>query len=193
MIISIGTKDKYEFVNISDGEQIKKEYEFLNNKETSEGKKYPKVELSSNNILKYSIVESILEIFDKEKDAVIFFGSPNCLYCRSAIEVLCDSSKGTNLKTIHYLDIQPAAENYNKLIEKIGNKYTINEEGKEIYKPLVLFITDGVIVSYKKDTVYSHQDPYKLLNDSQKEGLSFIYKSGINNVVDSIKIKESVK
>lgn len=193
LVISIITYERFEFVSTTDAEQIKNEYEFLNNKETDTGEKYPKVELSSDNIFKYSTINNILDIFEEEKDAVIFFGSPTCIYCRSVIQVLCDTSETTELETIHYLDTKTADANYDKLLEKLDPKFTINDEGKEIYKPLVLFITDGVIVSYQKDTVSSHQNPYATLDKDQIEGLSFIYKSGINNVVDSIKLKESVK
>ena len=58
------------------------------------------------------------------------------------------------------------------------------------FVPLVIFVVDGNIVSYNKGTIFSQDDPYKELNKSQIQGLSEIYKYGINDVVNGINNKK---
>lgn len=201
------------FKKVPDNEKIKDEYEKLNNEISENGKNYPKVELPSNNILKYTDVEKILNVFQKKESAVIYFGYSTCLYCRSAIEVLCNVASSTNLDSIYYLDIddvwdikeinkenkivtkQKADSRYFELLDILGEELTteynltdkdgksVNAGERRLYVPLVIFVVNGEIASYNKGTVFSQDDPYVKLDESQVQGLSEIYKYGINNVL----------
>lgn len=177
----------------SDEKKFKNEYEKLNAEVTEDGKYYPKVELPSNNNMKYSNITEVINIFKNDGDAVIYFGYPTCLYCRSAVQVLCDIALDTELDVIYYLDVEESDNNYKDLIELMGNKFTVDEAGTELYVPLVVFVTNGDIVSYNKGTLFSQKDPYTVLDDSQVQGLSEIYRYGIRDVLESIKLKNSVK
>lgn len=204
-----------------DGVKFANEYEKLNNQEIEEGKKYPKVEISSDNIVKYTSIEDILDIFNNRGDAVVYFGYSTCLYCRSAIQVLIDTAKDTELDVIHYLDIEnvwdekklndenevvtvkEANDNYYQLLNILGDELIVdyiledlngNEVktgDKRLYVPLVIFITDGQVVSYNKGTLFSQEDPFVELDKYQREGLSEIYRYGIRDVVDSKKMKSN--
>ena len=167
------------------GKTFKQEYEKLNNTKDSEGKEYPKINISSNNIIKYSYEQEILNIFTNKQDGVVYFGYPSCLYCRSSVEVLLDTAEKTKLDEIYYIDTEKidVSKELNNIL-----KESITEEE---YTSLVIFITDGEIVSYNIDTLSSHNNPYNNLNDSQKEGLSEIYRYGINDVVASKQIKNN--
>lgn len=208
VIFVIFLKDK-----TSDSEKIKNEYEKLNNELSEDGKNYPTVELPSNNIMKYSDIDEVMSIFYKRENAVIYFGYSTCLYCRSAIEVLCDVASSTDLGTIYYLDIEDywdvkefnknnelvikkeANSRYNELLDILGEEliteYTLTDRDgnivrvgdKRVYVPLVIFVVQGDIVSYNRGTLFSQDDPYVKLDDSQKEGLGEIYRLGINNVL----------
>lgn len=173
----------------SDGNKIKEEYEKLNGKKNEDGKEYPEVKISKKNLLKYITNEEIINIINNKKDAVVYFGSPSCIYCRSAIEVLSNTASETNLDEMLYFDIDKSTAS-DELINLLGDNLTINES---IYPSLVIFIIDGDIVSYNKDTVYSQKDPYIKLNESQIKGLSEIYRYGINDVIKSKNIKENTK
>jgi len=174
-----------------DGEKFKNEYEKLNEELTEDGKNYPEVKLPENNLIKYSTTKEILSIFENQKDAVIYFGFPTCLYCRSAIEVLCNTAKNTELKTIYYLDIETKDKDHDKLLKTLGDELVKTKKGKkELVAPLVIFVANGRVVSYNKGTLFSQEDPYTELDKSQVEGLSEIYKYGIRDVVDSIKNKQ---
>ncbi|MGM9882538.1 MAG: hypothetical protein ACI31S_06865 [Bacilli bacterium] len=200
-------------VKTPDSEKIKNEYERLNSELSEDGKSYPKVELPSTNIMKYADIDEIIDIFHKKENAVIYFGYSTCLYCRSAIEVLCDVASSTDLDTIYYLNIEDywdvkefnknnelvvkkeANSKYKELLDILGEEliteYTLTDKNgnivkvgdKRVYVPLVIFVVKGDIISYNKGTLFSQDDPYTKLDDSQIEGLSEIYRLGINNVL----------
>lgn len=176
--------------NVFDGNEKNKfenEYESLNNELTDDGKKYPKVNIVSDNKMKYVTSKEILDIFNNQGDAVIYFGNAECLYCRTAVQVLVDTAILTELEEIYYFDVEK--EDYTSLLNILDEKF-ITEE-KKIYSPLVLFVANGKIVSYNKGTVYVHDDPYEELADTQKAGLVQIYGYGIRDVLESINVKKS--
>lgn len=181
-------KDNSEVIYNPDAERFVNEYEVLNNTavDNDDGKLYPNVDIPSDNVIDYSNSYEILEIFDDKETAVVYFGYSTCLYCRSAIEVLCDAASETDLDKIYYLDAEKKDRNYTKIINVLGDSITVNEKGvKEIPLPLVLFISRGDIVSYWKGTLSSQKDPYIKLDASQKQGLKEIYINGINDVISS--------
>ena len=178
------------FIKNPEGTQIKNEFEKLNNKLSEDGKEYPEVKLPSDNILKYTTIDEVLNILNTGGDEVIYFGYPTCIYCRNAIQVLIDTAKETSLDIIYYLELEETNEKYNELVEALSDELTIEEDGKKkVYLPLVIFITDGKIISYNKGTLSSQEDPYQKLDDSQVKGLSEIYRYGINDVMSSKNLK----
>lgn len=193
LILYLSSSSKINNIINYDGRKIAKEYESLNNKDSEEGKKYPTVNIPSNNVLKYSSSEEILKILDGGSDAVVYFGYATCLYCRTAIQVLCDTAKNTELDVIYYLDVYEKDNKYDELLNVLGDELVDNTDGKKnITSPLVIFIVDGKVVSYNKGTLFSQDDPYIELDNSQIDGLSEIYGYGIKDVVDSKKLKSSV-
>lgn len=172
--------------NKSDGENFKYEYEKLNDKKNDLDKKYPNVDISSDNVIRYVSYNEIFDVFDNMGDEVIYIGYPKCLYCRTVAQVLTDTAKDTDIDEIYYLDVEEKKDGYAKLLKIIGNKFF--NEGKvkdKIYVPSVLFVVNGKIVSYNKGTLFSHEDPYEKLDQSQIDGLSRIYRNGINDVIKS--------
>lgn len=176
----------------SDGVLFREEYEKLNGELTSDGEEYPKVNISSNNVTKYSNIEEIVSLFNNEGDAVVYFGYAECLYCRSAVQVLYDVAKTTELDILYYLDVSNQGEEYNTLYEKLGDELVEEEDNgnKVINAPLVIFIANGRVVSYNKGTLFSQESPYIPLDEWQVYGLSEIYQYGINDVLTSINNKK---
>lgn len=211
------------FSEASDSVKFEDEYEDLNNKTVDGDKKYPKVKLPSNNLIKYSTIEEVLNIFNNKEDAVVYFGYSTCLYCRNAIQVLLDTAVDTELDELLYIDIEDywdvkeldANNNiittkephvkYYELLNVLGDELItdyvlLNSNGEEvktgdkrIQYPLVIFIADGSVVSYNIGTLFSQDDPFVEMDDSQVEGLSKIYRYGIMDVVDSKKNKGLLK
>lgn len=198
----------------TDAIKFKEEYESLND-QINEGnqKKYPKVSIDKSNPIQYATIDDVLEVLDN-KTGVIYFGFPNCPWCRNAVPVLLNAATSTGLDRIYYLnvlDIRDTKEidnngkvvttnkgkkGYSKLLEKMDSilpEYTLEDEDenevsaneKRIYVPLVVFVKKGKIVAYHEDTVESQKDPYKLLDDKQTEELFNIYVDGILKMQDS--------
>ena len=177
--------------NSSDSNKFEDEYEELNNVATEDGKKYPRVDISSDNKMKYVTYDEVLDVFKNNEDAVIYFGYAKCLYCRTAVQVLVDTAKDTELEEIYYLDVESKDEKYNELLNALGTNFIVDENGEKlIYSPLVVFVVNGQIVSHNKGTLFSQEDPYVELDKYQVDGLSEIYGYGINDVLTSKKNKK---
>lgn len=177
-----------------DEKRFKSEYESLNDVINEDDElAYLKIKLPKKNNIKYSNISEIVDIFNSDGDAVIYFGYPSCTYCRNAVQVLCNTVKKTKLKTIYYLDVEENNDRYKELIDIMGNKFTVDDKGVELYTPLVVFVANGDIVSHNKGTLFSQKTPYIKLDKSQVKGLSEIYEYGVKDVLRSIEIKNSVK
>lgn len=193
-------------------DKFKSEYESLNGQMTEDGYVYPQVHLSGTHIVRYVDIEKVLDLLENGS-GVIYFGSSDCLYCRSAVQVLMDTARDTKLKELYYLDIskvwdikelddygevlsvKEASSDYDKLLQELGDEYLIDyivsdNTGRRVdvgerrlNVPLVLFVVDGNIVSSRVGTLFSQTDPYTPLDDSQVKGLSEIYRSGIEDVL----------
>lgn len=163
-----------------DNLKFEREYEKLNKKDTLDGKKYPYVDISSDNVVKYSDYKEIIDKINNKDDFVVYLGSASCLYCRSVVQVLFDASEFTNIDKIYYVDIEKETDYFAGLVSLLDNKFI--KDGK-FNAPLVLFFVDGNVVSYKAGTFTSHKDPYVKLNDTQLTTLTDIYMSGINDVI----------
>ena len=206
-------KEKKE-TEITDSVKFKEEYEKLNNKiNENNQKKYPQMDIPKENVIKYADVNEILDIL-KSKTGVIYFGYPECPWCRNAVPVLLNAAVGTGLARIYYynanqiknilevdndgniIEKQKEKEGYRELLaalDDILKEYTLTDKnGKEvktgekrIYVPLVVFVKDGKIIGYHEATVDSQEDPYKVLDDKQTEELYNIYVENILKVQDS--------
>lgn len=164
------------------------EYTKLNNMASEDGKKYPRVNIAKNNKIKYVTYNEVLDVFNNQGDAVIYFGYAKCLYCRSAVQVLVDTAVETDLDKIYYLDVEEKGNKYEELLNTLGNEFIdTSENERKIYSPLVIFVADGKVVSYNKGTLFSQEDPYTELDASQIKGLSEIYRYGIRDVLEASK------
>ena len=172
--------------SLKDNTLFKNEYEKLNNVASENGKKYPMVNIPDNNKIKYTSYDEVIDIFNNKGDAVVYFGYPSCLYCRTAVGVLLNTSKDMDIDNILYLDIENNDKRYGELLGKLGDTFVDSDNSEKIYSPLVIFIVDGNIVSYNKGTLFSQVDPYTELDKSQIEGLSGIYRSGIRDVINGL-------
>lgn len=199
----------------TDALKFKKEYESLNGVEI-EGTnyKYPNVEILKDNAVKYVTSEELLEVLDEGTGAV-YFGYPNCPWCRSAVPTLIEAADEVGLENIYYLNVKDerdeikvkedgslevvkeGTEGYKKLLKRLDSvliDYTLTDiHGKEvsanekrIYVPLVVFIKEGEIVGYHLDTVSSQKNPFEPLNEEQKNELMDTYINLMHKVVSNV-------
>lgn len=186
IIVFNGNGSNFVGVGNSDGREIMNEYEVLNDIETEDGKVYPKVDISSNNKFVYTNINEILNVFNNDDSAVIYFSYPSCLYCRTAIQVLHDTAKDMEIDKIYYMDVENRVDGYDKLLDILGDKFVNNENNtREIFSPLVIFVANGDIVSYRKGTLFSQESPYDEFDQSQIDGLSEIFRYGIMDVINA--------
>lgn len=190
----------------SDALKFKEEYENLNSDE-----KYSKIEIESENPIKYISVKEALDILDS-KNAIIYVGAEWCPWCRNAVPVLLDTAKAKNIEIIYYLKLddekslwdvvdgkpektRDGSSDYYKLLEKLKDElrdYTLKDEkGKElktgekrIYMPLVLGIKDGAVVGKHESTVSLNkgQTAKDKLTEKQVKELSESYSKLFDDV-----------
>lgn len=169
---------------LHDTMKFKKEYESYNNQEVN-GKKYVPVQINNNDQITYLAEEELLKKMNQET-AVFYFGFPTCPWCRNMIEPLLETTKKHNVTLYYFNPSELRASNsdtYQKLIKKLKNYLSKNEEGKEtLYVPDVYFIKDGKIVGNHLGTVDSQKDPYVSLTESERKELVDIYNQHIKKM-----------
>lgn len=189
------SKKGYE---ITDSNKFKIEYESLNEVKADDGNnKYMRLSLDEKNPMEYATIEQILEIIDSGT-GVIYFGKPECPWCRHILPVLFDAAKETKLKTIYYYNPEEIRKNdtneYKQLVEKLkANLKTDTTTQKEtdenfdankkrIYVPDVYFIKEGKVISNHLSTVESHSDSKENMSEQQIQELKQIYVDNINKI-----------
>lgn len=209
LFISVGCSEKNK-INDSDNKdaiKFKEEYEKLNKTKNSDGLEYLELDISVKNPIKYKDEYEIVNIINHET-GIIYFGYPECPWCRNAIMVLLEAAKQTGVKDIYYLNVHDirdkkkmdngkliteyeGTEGYRKILEALGNNASVyagleNEESRRIYVPLVVFVKNGKIIDTIEGTVDSQKDPYVKLNEDQTKELLKKYKENIHKIQDDL-------
>lgn len=113
----------------SDSIKFKEEYESLNGKTSYADNKHSNLEISSNNPIKYSNYDEIINVI-KKGSGIIYLGFPECPWCRSALPVLLDAAENNNVETIYYLNIKNDRDSY--VVEDGKLTYALDDNGNEI-------------------------------------------------------------
>lgn len=197
------------FVNVSknkltyDERYFKREYEKLNGKKNSAGKKYYSLNIDDDNGIEYLTKKEVTK-FIKEETGILYFGFAQCLYCRSAVEVLLDAKDFMDIDKIYYYNaygdrdekyldssgeiytLHQGSDTYYEILKLLGNKAEVydglnDNTIKRLYFPTVLFIKDGSIKKMHVSTVESNKDNKKLTKKEYNE-LKKIYIDGIKKI-----------
>lgn len=136
---------------------FKEEYESYNGQ-------YIDLEISQNNLMKYSTVDEVNTLI-QSGTGVVYIGKPDDDLSRKAVDVLIDVANNTDLETIYYLE------------ELDG--VVLGTEITEQKVPLVLFVLDGKITSYHVGTIDDKVD----LSEDEVIQLYNIYMNGIHEVL----------
>ncbi|HHX33620.1 MAG TPA: hypothetical protein GX713_05310 [Mollicutes bacterium] len=187
-----------------DSLEFQKEYQALNGEvNVNNGKKYLEIDMISNAPIKYSNYDEIFEILES-KSGVIYFGFPECPWCRNIALPLVDSAMEYGLEKIYYLNNRLdrdtlSLDKKGKIVtEKEGTKEYLklinllkdflpeygginNSDIKRLYFPTVVFVKDGTVLgiesvleSYSKRV---EGDGYIPMLDEEIKELKDIYKS----------------
>lgn len=196
LILIIGAITTYILIqNSKDSYKFKKEYESYNNKSWEyEGKKgkYLNIEINKDNPIIYLNDENIVKEL-KEGDKIIYFGFPDCNWCRSAVPVLLKSAEENGVEKIYYYDFGEVREAFEKnknnektkiyqqIIEVLDSNITSTFESgakkgeKRLSAPTVVLMKDGKVSSFHYRTVESHQNYNKNLTTDEYNELYKIY------------------
>lgn len=191
----------------ADEKNFKREYESFNGKKSlTSGKKYPIVTIPEKNNIIYSSSDEVIDLLS-EGTGIIYFGFPECPWCRSMIVPFLEVIEEKN-ETVHYFNalsirdikelnedgsiktLQEGTDKYYKIIELLGDDASVYEELddeniKRLYFPTVVFVKNGKVVYIHVSTVDSQKDPYKKLNSKQINELKRIFKLGIEKLHNS--------
>lgn len=182
--------------------KFKLEYESLNGKKNDE-KTYMEVDVPSNNNIVYASYDQIFDVLDGT--GVIYFGFPECPWCRNVVSILVDAAKETGIDKVYYLNNKEdrdskilkdgkiitekeGTNNYKKLLNKLGDKASTyegleDESIKRLYFPTVVVVKNGKIVDYIEGSVDSQEDPYTPLDNKQKEELKEKYTNAMRKIL----------
>lgn len=187
-----------------DEERFKKEYESFNGKKR-EGKDYKNIDvyIPSDNSIVYASEKQILDLLENGT-GIIYFGFPDCPWCRNVAPILIDAAKEEDIDKIYYYNAQEDRDEkklvdgkieemkkgssfYVNLMEKLGDKASkydgLDDENiKRLYFPTILFVKEGEIVLFHEGTVPSQLNPLVKLNQRQETELREILIDGMNMI-----------
>ena len=189
----------------TDGINFKEEYEKLNGKKNDQGKKYREIIIDSKNKIVYKTTEEVLDLIDKKKSFVLYFGFDTCPWCRSVVPTLASISKELN-QEVYYIDVKDirdtfeldddnkpklvkkGSKDYSKLLEKLEpvlEDYTLTDSDnneikvgeKRIYAPSIISVIDGKAKELTTGISEKQTDGYmKLTKEMEKDTYNKIKK-----------------
>ena len=195
---------KYE----NDSVKFKNEYESLNNKDTGYNKKYLEMNIDEDNPIVYVEFDELINII-KNDTAIIYFGFPECPWCRNAVPVLLDVANELGIDKIYYYNAvsirdkkaldengnivveEEGTEEYKELVELLYDYLPVydglnDDKIKRLYLPAILSVKKGKIIGLHTSTVNSQKDPFTKLNNKQYEELKSIYFDYINKAFEIV-------
>lgn len=207
---AVAKEDSAEDSNTrADALKFKNEYEQFNHQQEND-QSYSSVSIPEDNPVEYASFEKVFQILE-QGTGVIYFGFPECPWCRALIPVLLEVAEDVGVETIYYLNAledrdilelddknkvvtkKEATKEYQRLVEKLDaylsdyvlttkKKKEIQTGKKRLYFPTVVFVKDGEVVGFHEGTVESQVDPKKELSEQQKEELVQQLKEYMQNI-----------
>ena len=196
---------KVENVANTDAINFKNEYESLNNVvRAKDGKTIREISIDANNpvdILTEEEAVSFLEGKLENKTGLLYFGFPDCPWCRSMLPVLLTTLNNMSISRLYYLNVgsirdtlalgeknkvevkEEGTKGYYRLLELLDDVldpyYLTNADGKKIntkekriFAPTVIAVKDGKVVDIHVGTVESQESGYDPLTQEQQEELA---------------------
>ena len=153
----------------------------------------------------YKTTEEVLNLIDKKKSFVLYFGFDTCPSCRSVVPTLASISKELN-QEVYYIDVKDirdtfeldddnkpklakkGSKDYSKLLEKLEpvlEDYTLTDSDnneikvgeKRIYAPSIVSVIDGKAKELTTGISDKQTDGYmKLTKEMEKDTYNKIKK-----------------
>ena len=178
----------------TDNIRFKEEYESINGQLNDKGKTITTINIDENNSIRYIEQQEVVEALINGTH-VVYFGWPECSWCRRALPVLIDAVNEYPGMRIYYFSIKQAREDYDngvdselaelyKEISKIllmsdvdfSEISEVDENGiLRIVASMLIFVKNGDVIGAHRRTVSSHLDSYEELTAEQIKELKEIY------------------
>ena len=68
-------------------------------------KEYLSMSIDADNPIVYVTIDELMEVLDDS--GIVYFGFPECPWCRNAVPVLLEAAKALNVEKIYYFNAQP--------------------------------------------------------------------------------------
>lgn len=211
-LIAFRDKKEENVVN-SDAISFKNEYEALNNVvRDKDGKTIKEISISANNPVDIVTEEEAVSLLESGT-GILYFGFPDCPWCRSMLPVLLSTLDNMNIDRLSYLNVknirdtlalgeknkvevkEEGTKGYYKILELMDGVlepyYLTSEDGKKIdtkekrlYAPTVVAVKEGKIVDIHVGTVESQASGYDDLTKEQQEELQNRFMELVRKVYD---------
>lgn len=190
--------------------KFKKEYEKHNGVVKNE-KRMLSISIPDHNSIQYVTESEVIKQLQKGT-SIIYFGFPECPWCRNLIPVLIDVAKdyGTSISYFNALPIrdvkhlekdkivtdQEGTKGYYKIVDllknELGEYEGLNDSSiKRLYFPTVVFVKNGKVIGVHTGTVSSQKDPYKALTGKQRKELVKELEKYFDEISSSVCVKDS--
>ena len=187
-VISLSVYDMKE-KNVSDSLKFKEEYEGFNG-EKNDYFEYRNLSITEKNPIIYSSAEEIVQKIENNETFIVYFGDPECPWCRSVIEQAINSANENSSSKIYYVRIWNGFHN-----EILRDVYELDKESPVLkvkgtvsyYKLLKYF--DKLLQDY---TLTNKDNKTIQVNEKRIFAPSFIYVKDGNplQLVDGISKKQ---
>lgn len=170
---------------------FKSAYENLNNQPDSKsGGTYRKVSIAKNNPVKISKASKIINMIDNKESFVVFFGYPECPWCRSMVSEMVKSAKENKINKIYYVNIEKMRDSLE--YDSVTNTFAEASSGTKEYKKLLKKL-NSVLEEYKIE--YTDEDGNTKEKDTGEKriyGPSLIYVENgkANSMIDGLSDKQ---
>lgn len=182
----------------SDAIKFKEEYESLNGITKENGQKIRSIDIAKDNPFIYQSASQIVDRINNKETFIVYFGFPDCPWCRSVLPTLIDISKNQSIDVIYYVDVKnlrdvktvndkqeiettkDSGEGYNDLLKALNNvlaDYILKDKDgndiktgeKRIYAPNVVVVKRGEAVGLETGISSKQENGYMDLTDEMKE------------------------
>ncbi len=127
-------------------------------------------------------MKTALSVFQNKETAVLYFGYPDCPWCKEAMPILGDLAEKNDQQILYVRTRDDEKEllyteaEKKELISYTKDYMQKDEEGKyQLYVPFVVFVKDGEIVNAHVGTVAGHDAHERTMTDEEEKGLHRIY------------------
>ena len=132
-----------------DGKKFKEEYESFNDKK-NDYFEYRDLDLDEKNPFVYSTDAEIVEKIENDESFIVYFGDPECPWCRSVIEETIKSANENDIDKIYYVRFWNGF--HKEVIRDVyeldeNNTPVLKEKGSDAYTKLLEYL-DSVLKDY---------------------------------------------